>query len=1383
MSLRFFTAEYIELNLVECLGEPMLVDWEEPDPNGDCFYSMTSSHEPGSVFQLGVTEVVYTLTDMDGNEFECAFNVAVDFDAEAFADDWDHCPINQQVVTDDCDATAMPFDWLEPIPNGECYQGWTSTHNPGDIFELGETIVEYTLTDFFNQQHVCSFTIQVAQDTDKFADGIDACPPGILFGNTGECDASGMVMDWTDPFPNNECYLDFYGSHEPGESFPIGFTDVVYTLIDMEGDDHICYFAVLVENDTDKFATDIDNCPGNQLANTGECDAASMALSWEEPFPNDECYISFDRSHEPGDQFPLGFTDIEYTLTLMDENVVKCNFTVFVENDTDKFADDWDNCPGNQIVNTGECAATGFPVDWLEPFPNNECYIGYSSTHEPGEILSIGLTDVVYTLIDMYEEEHTCSFSINVQNDTDKFADGWNNCPSNLSVNTGECDATGLAVDWAIPEPNNECYIGWSSSHDPGSEFPVGTTLVSYTLIDMYEEEINCLFNVHVDNATDLFADGWNNCPPSLEINTGVCDAESMPVTWTLPEPNNECYLDFTSSHESGQEFPIGETDVTYTLYTMDSQPVSCSFTISIENDTDQFADDWVNCPENIVSLTGECEIPDIDINWEEPFPNNNCYISLNSTHEPGDNFPQGITQVVYTMVDMYHQDIECSFTVTIDLDPATIANGFDNCPAPVQVTPTDCDADGMNVFWDPPVPNGLCFTSVSSTHNPGDFFEFGTTSVVYSMIGMNGNVYQCSFNVLVADAGLDVTGFENCPGTIEVPATDCDGTTAPVYWEEPFPNAPCYASISSNYQPGDIFTEGNTQVIYTVTDYDGNEFTCEFTVRVEGGLEATGWLNCPTNTFVDGGLCELGVPVYWEPPIPNGSCYEDIYSAWQPGDIFPPGTTQVTYELTLLNGDIVDCHFLVLVAIDMALFCPNQVTVSIEPGETESGPIFWNDPVPVSSCELCLGEDVDDYEFLGTHEGHNYYLYEGAPMTYLEAQAMAQDSGGYLAVINRLVENELVYTHLPDNLDQPVFFGYEDLGGSNEFAWINGEDEGLYSNWGTDFPSNSFQPSIAVMMPDGTWEDVPAGTTLERFVIEVPCSEVTVFTSEAVNGASYEPTVINAEAAATDLCEHTCDCEFDVIVTEDVVPYCDARSVYSASHIRSFATNSGFTNFSRGNQGYGDFTDLTAEFFYSSSKIRLQRRVLPPNHPQHYWRVWVDWNEDGDFYDEDEVLFEMRTSNNIEEFIEWPDFAEIGMVKRMRIGMARHVWPEPCGVLLNGEYEDYWMEIIPHPIYDQPNFGQEDEEPETALSPEVNIYPNPAHGFVYLDLAEYAGQEGLITIYSNLGEPMQTIPLTAGTQQMLTIDVEGLPNGFYLMNIQLNDESEEISKFFFVEH
>ncbi|MEM0519353.1 M6 family metalloprotease domain-containing protein [Aequorivita flava] len=107
-----------------------------------------------------------------------------------------------------------------------------------------------------------------------------------------------------------------------------------------------------------------------------------------------------------------------------------------------------------------------------------------------------------------------------------------------------------------------------------------------------------------------------------------------------------------------------------------------------------------------------------------------------------------GIHTLTYNYTDAGGCSGSATDTVTVDdTTPPTIT-----CPGNISVN-NDPGVCGASVTWIAPVGVDNCSGSITtSSHNPGDFFPTGTTTVTYMVTDTNGNTANCSFTVSVID-------------------------------------------------------------------------------------------------------------------------------------------------------------------------------------------------------------------------------------------------------------------------------------------------------------------------------------------------------------------------------------------------------------------------------------------------------------------------------------------------------------------------------------------------------------------------------------------------------------------------------------------------------
>jgi GEVED domain/Secretion system C-terminal sorting domain/CARDB/Domain of unknown function DUF11 len=124
----------------------------------------------------------------------------------------------------------------------------------------------------------------------------------------------------------------------------------------------------------------------------------------------------------------------------------------------------------------------------------------------------------------------------------------------------------------------------------------------------------------------------------------------------------------------------------------------------------------------------------------------------------------------------------------------------------------------------------------------------------------------------------------------------------------------------------------------------------------------------------------------------------------------------------------------------------------------------------------------------------------------------------------------------------------------------------------------------------------------------------------------------------------------------------------------------------SSGKEGYGNFTNLTG----ASLKRGIGNLITispksswngDPRNANMFWRAWVDFNADGDFTDEGEMVISRQVVIQSQMFLDNeaaftpPNTAKLGKT-RLRIAMKVGSYPEPCETFDRGEVEDYAVEI-----------------------------------------------------------------------------------------------------------
>ena len=273
--------------------------------------NLLGTHASGDRFNVGTSMVDYTATDANGNINIHSFQVIVADDELPVITG---TPLDISVETDPgvCGAVVT---WTAPLASDNCgVNSFENTHNPGDLFSVGDTLVSYTLIDVNANQVTESFTLTVL---DTESPQISGLPESLQVStDTGNCT---VVVNWSEPIVTDNCtVISVLSSHSSGDVFPIGDTLVTYGVMDSAGIVINQPFLITV---TDDELPLISNVPADMVVavDPGVCGAS---VSWASPMATDNCGVAdLASDHENGALYPVGTTLVTYNSTDVHGNV------------------------------------------------------------------------------------------------------------------------------------------------------------------------------------------------------------------------------------------------------------------------------------------------------------------------------------------------------------------------------------------------------------------------------------------------------------------------------------------------------------------------------------------------------------------------------------------------------------------------------------------------------------------------------------------------------------------------------------------------------------------------------------------------------------------------------------------------------------------------------------------------------------------------------------------------------------------------------------------------------------------------------------------------------------------------------------------------------
>lgn len=512
----------------------------------------------------GVNTLIYLATDNSGNAGACSFDVTVQEVQPPTA----FCPEPVEVPAGaNCQAAVT---WDEPAFADNCTAtadlGINSTASSGDIFNVGQTIVIYTVTDASGNTATCSLTVSVVETTPPTITG---CPNSVfIILPEDKCDS---LINWVVPQAFDNCLLDtLYSNFEPNTTFPSGTTTVIYTAIDNAGNSATCSFVISA---SDKINPVFVTFPNDVVINNAN--PCGEILNIPEPTASDNCDPNpiISPAMLP-DTFPVGVTKIEILVTDASGNVTKDTLTVTVmANQVKSFI----NIPADQNLLGCESVAT-----WTTPNVQGFCEMPViTQNFMSGDTFPFGTTVVVFTATELNGSTITATFSITVTDPEPPEFD----CPQNVVVNAAgvvisdpsgivetigtadNCQSADLVL--STPTVTDNCtetpVVTQTGGPAPDGLFPIGSYTMTYVANDEFGNTSSCSYTIVVAPFEVAAATATPN--PGCQGEVVVVSTTAIPgatYVWSGPKGPYANAPEITITSLSADQ--VGNYSVTATL-------------------------------------------------------------------------------------------------------------------------------------------------------------------------------------------------------------------------------------------------------------------------------------------------------------------------------------------------------------------------------------------------------------------------------------------------------------------------------------------------------------------------------------------------------------------------------------------------------------------------------------------------------------------------------------------------------------------------------------------------------------------------------------------------------------------------------------------------
>ncbi len=359
--------------------------WTAPTATDNCSQpTLTATFQPGASFPTGVSVVVYTARDSSNNTSTCTFSITV---VDQVAPVFGPCPKDTVInTTQPCGAV---YTWAISPATDNCTPDsslvFSTSKMPTDTFPVGITTVVLEVQDASGNRDSCSFKVTV---NSTIIPQFISVPDSVVLSTTG-CTA---VATWNPPTVEGFCQVPVItANYDPGATFPVGTTTVVYTATDALGVSTTATFNIIVREavppqincptadiivsvtggiiaDPDGFLTSADTANG----------CTGVLLDFADPTATDNCgnaLVLPQSGLSSGEVFPAGVTTLVFKAFDESDNITTCSFNIVVQAlvGLTPTVDPNPGCPG-EVVTLTVPDIPGATYTWTGPqqsYPNS----------------------------------------------------------------------------------------------------------------------------------------------------------------------------------------------------------------------------------------------------------------------------------------------------------------------------------------------------------------------------------------------------------------------------------------------------------------------------------------------------------------------------------------------------------------------------------------------------------------------------------------------------------------------------------------------------------------------------------------------------------------------------------------------------------------------------------------------------------------------------------------------------------------------------------------------------------------------------------------------------------------------------------------------------
>ncbi|WP_179020904.1 GEVED domain-containing protein [Winogradskyella forsetii] len=165
---------------------------------------------------------------------------------------------------------------------------------------------------------------------------------------------------------------------------------------------------------------------------------------------------------------------------------------------------------------------------------------------------------------------------------------------------------------------------------------------------------------------------------------------------------------------------------------------------------------------------------------------------------------------------------------------------------------------------------------------------------------------------------------------------------------------------------------------------------------------------------------------------------------------------------------------------------------------------------------------------------------------------------------------------------------------------------------------------------------------------------------------------------------------DINITGVTSAVSYCNPTGSDSDYYIDDFSTSGGVTNITNNNtgystNGYGNYTSLSASQYRGSSLNFFSNFQDPTWQNGFGFGLWVDFNDDGDFNDAGETLYNNGYIDPVNDSFTIPIGTTPGNYRMRIVADWDDATPSSCPNSIRGESEDYTLTVLDIPPCTEP--------------------------------------------------------------------------------------------------